>query len=328
MLRKSSLMAQYARILKTRRKLLVIMFCALIVACESKQQSSTASHIPKTIEQSELLFEMDFDEYTGNYQAYTQQSLLNDFDEANSKVEARASGQIRGFDSSEKTWPARNTVGFGNLKADFPANIASGKQSGFLFDKQLPDMELATIEYKIKFDDNFVWAAGGKLPGLAGAADDAGIPVGCTKNQKNIKNGFSARLMWRRDGNLVLYTYFPDRQNNCGEDYPFFKAVAGEWYTITQTIRLNTPGESDGKIWMYVNDELVYTKNDALFREVGKENVKINAAIFHTYRGGKATDPRFHSPRQEFIYFDDFKIWRGHKPEVPASSETMSVSVL
>lgn len=313
MLRKSFLMTQYTCLFKPIQKLVVVLFCALILACESKQQSSTNSQIPKTTGQSELLFEMDFDEYTENYHTYSKQSLLNDFDEKNSKIEARASGEIRGFDSNEKTWPARNTVGFGNLKADFPANIASGKQSGFLFDKRLPNMELATIEYKIKFDDNFVWAAGGKLPGLGGAADDAGIPVGCTKNQRDIKNGFSARLMWRRGGQLVLYTYFPDRQKNCGKDYPFFQAVAGEWYTITQTISLNTPGERDGRIWMYVNGELVYTKNDALFREVGKEYVKINAAIFHTYRGGKATDPRFHSPRREFIYFDDVKIWRGHK---------------
>jgi hypothetical protein len=287
---------------------------AMLSACADSQFDTTNNkNTPINDSESALLFEMNFNDYTHNYKTYNKAMVFADFNEKGSTIAARASGEIRGFDSADKSWPARNTVGLGHLKADFPANIASGKESGFLFDKHLPDMDVATMEYRIKFDDNFIWAAGGKLPGLGGAIEGAGIPVGCTKNQNNIKNGFSARLMWRRDGKLVLYTYFPDRKKNCGEDYVFFQALSGKWYTLTQTIKLNTPGKRDGQLWMYVNNELVYTKTDAFFREAGKENVKINTAIFHTYRGGKATDPRFHSPQQEYIYFDDFKIWQGYK---------------
>lgn len=293
--------------------LIILGFVAAVFTACSKAGSSAQVKISADTfnPDGRLLFSMDFDSYPGAYEPYTQSMLRNDFNAPGVILGSRASGEIRGIDSDSKTWPARNAAGRGHLRADFPANIASGKESGFLFDLRLPDMDVSTMEYKVKFDNNFIYAAGGKLPGLGGAADGAGIPVGCTKNENNIRNGFSARLMWRRDGRLVVYSYFPDRKKNCGEDIPFFTVKAGEWYKIKQSIKLNTPGVKDGTIKIYVNDQLAFTKDDLLFREAGKSDVKINAAVFHTYRGGKATDQRFHSSRREFIYFDDFKIWQG-----------------
>lgn len=289
----------------------ILVFSLLSIASCSSVSDKSAQLIEHGIaiahKPDKLLFAMDFANYPSDYQDYTQNMLLADVGE----ISSRASGEIRGFDSAMKTWPARNQVGYGHLKAEYAANIASGKQTGFLFDKLLPNMELATIEYRVKFDHDFFWASGGKLPGLGGAAEGANIPVGCTQDQNNIKNGFSTRLMWRKNGRIVLYSYFPDRKKRCGEDDTFFTAESGKWYKITQTIALNTPGKRDGNIWMFINDILVYTKNDVFFRESGKDKVKINSAIFHTYRGGGETDKRFHSPRKEHVYFDDIKVWEG-----------------
>ncbi|WP_371192743.1 polysaccharide lyase [Glaciecola sp. SC05] len=289
----------------------IALALATLNACSSIVEQSANSPVTQPISAAPI-FEMDFENYSNEYQDYRLDMVAKDF----ASIDKRASGEIRGFDSETKTWTARNQVGLGHLKAEFAANIASGKETGFLFDKAFPDMESASMEYRLKFSPDFVWALGGKLPGLGGAAQGANIPVGCTQDQNNIKNGFSTRLMWRRDGRLVVYTYFPDRQNRCGEDYTFFKAEAGKWYKITQTIALNTPGQRDGQIWMFVDDALVYYKDDAFFREAGKDKVKVNTGIFHTYRGGGRDDPRFHSPRKEHIYFDDFKIWAGKHPNL------------
>lgn len=291
---------------------LLVFSCLNIAACSGvgdKSAKLTAYEGATPHKPASLLFEMDFENYENNYQDYNQNMVLADF----GRLGIRASGEVRGFDSAIKAWPARNQVGLGHLKAEYAAGIAGGKQTGFLFDKLLPDMDSATIEYRVKFGPDFFWAAGGKLPGLGGAAKGANIPVGCTQDQNNIKNGFSARLMWRKNGSLVIYTYFPDRKKRCGEDYAFFTAESGQWYKITQTIALNTPGKRDGKIWMFIDDELVYTKSDAFFRESGKDKVKVNSAIFHTYRGGGETDERFHSPRKEHVYFDDVKVWEGKR---------------
>lgn len=52
------------------------------------------------------------------------------------------------------------------------------------------------ISYEVAFDQGFNWVKGGKLPGLRG-----GDPTGCSGgNEATGRDCFSARLMWRRNG--------------------------------------------------------------------------------------------------------------------------------
>ena len=257
-----------------------------------------------------LVIHVDFNHYPGLLQNYTEPMARNDFDGINSRV----AGEIRGLNPA--VWPHITKVGEGALRAHFPANVASGRRCGFLFDKTFPDAEEATMEYRVKFSDGFIWAAGGKLPGLGGSSlfGTGAIPVGCTKNENSILNGFSARLMWRRRGELVVYTYFPNRLEtgaNCGIDIGIATVESGKWYTIRQYIKLNTPGVSNGILEMYIDGELALRKSDVMYRVAGKPEVKLNSAIFHTYRGGGAEDERFWSPEEEYIWFDDIKVWTG-----------------
>jgi hypothetical protein len=108
-----------------------------------------------------------------------------------------------------------------------------------------------------------------------------------------------------------VYTYFPDRdRSKCGVDYKFLSNVEpNRWYTVRQHLRLNTPGKRDGLLEMYVDGKLTLRLTNAYFRESGKGSVKINNVLFHTYRGGKPTDTRFHSPNSDHVQFDDFKVW-------------------
>ena len=71
---------------------------------------------------------------------------------------------------------------------------------------------------------------------------------------------------------------------------------------------MNTPGQRDGILEMYVDDKLMLRRTDIEFR-LPDQNVKANGVAFHTYRGGGANDPRFHSDKSEHIYFKDFKVW-------------------
>lgn len=259
--------------------------------------------------QCKLVLNENFNNHSGDFQRYTSSMAKSDF----GTITARSSGEIRGLDGPKK-WRANNQVGKGVLRSNYPKNIAGGTNCGFLFDKRIPDTEEAVLEYKIKFEgtgknNEFVWAAGGKLPGLAGSNKENGIPVGCTKSQSNIQNGFSCRLMWRKGGRLVVYTYLPDRTSNCGVDYPIANVSANKWYTVRQHIKLNSPGKSNGVLEMYINGKLALRKTNMKYRNSGKGNVKINDVIMHTYRGGKPDDKRFHSPNNDHIQFDDFKVW-------------------
>jgi hypothetical protein len=259
----------------------------------------------------QLVLDQNFNHHTGAFQKYTLNMASADFN----GLDVRSSAEVRGLDGNGKTWPANNRVGNGVLRANFPANIAGGTNCGFLFDKRFPDGEEATLEYRLRFEgagasNTFEWAAGGKLPGLGGSSRDRGVPVGCTQNQTNIENGFSARLMWRRRGGLVVYTYFPNRTTNCGTDISFFEnAQPNRWYTVRQHIRLNTPGQANGLLEMYVDGIRTLRRTDIVYRIAGKGDVKLNNVLFHTYRGGAATDERFHSPNNDHIQFDDFKVW-------------------
>lgn len=242
------------------------------------------------------------------WQPYTLNMVLADFGTLGGHA-------IRGFDGGTVDYQADNRVGNGILRAHYPRNRAGGDNTGFIFDKFFQAANEATFEYRVRFEgvgspSAFYWAAGGKLPGLGGTTVGT-PPAGCTSNLNSIDNGFSTRLMWRSNGRLVVYTYFPDRDiTKCGVDYTFFEnAQPNRWYTIRQHLRMNTPGQRDGLLEMYVDGTRTLRLTNVLYRKSGKSGVRVNNVMFHTYRGGKPDDTRFHSPVDNRIQFDDFKVW-------------------
>lgn len=262
-------------------------------------------------------FQIDFNQYTGAYTDYNVATANTDFE----GIRSVSAGEIRGLDAGATVWPQRTKVGEGVLRAHFPAEMATGQKTGFIFDKGMPASEAAIMEYKLKFSKDFQWKLGGKLPGLGGG----GIPVGCTTNLDKIQNGFSTRLMWRANGNLVVYTYFPNRDiTKCGVDYQIFSNMKTEqWYTVRQELKLNTPGEYNGVMKMYVDNVLVLDKKDILFRLSGKSNVKIDQIVFHTYSGG-SDDSDWWSTEDQWIYFDDFKVWAN---TLPTSEQGLQIKI-
>ncbi|WP_298955205.1 polysaccharide lyase [uncultured Nonlabens sp.] len=262
---------------------------------------------------SNLVIDVDFDQNTGS-SLYNISRATQDF----GAIRARTSGQIRGLDGNGNSWPHKTRVVNGVLRAEYLKNSAGGPNGGFLFDKEFASAEEAVLEYRVKFDAGFVWAYGGKLPGLGGSSlsSNGAIPAGCTRNNNSIKNGFSCRLMWRSNGGdtparLVVYTYFPDRDiSKCGENETIIRGLEkNRWYTIKQYLKLNTPGQNNGIIKMFIDGVEELTLNNVKFRESGKGNVKINDLIMNTYRGGSASDQRWWSPTTDYAYFDSFKVW-------------------
>ena len=260
---------------------------------------------------SNLVINENFNQHSGS-KLYT----INLAEQDLGPIRAATAGEIRGLNGNGTTWPHAARVINGELRAEYTKNAAGGKKGGFLFDKEIAGVEEAVLEYRMKFDANFVWSKGGKLPGMGGTSlSGAGaIPAGGTRNQESIKNGFSCRLMWRKkDGvtKLVVYTYFPDKptEPRWGVDILIMKNLQkNKWYTIKQYIKLNTPGQRNGILKMYVDGNLELNKTNVLYRESNKGNVKINHLIFHTYRGGGDTS-EWSSPTTDYTYFDDFKLW-------------------
>lgn len=78
------------------------------------------------------------------------------------------------------------------------------------------------------------------------------------------------------------------------------------WYTLTQHVKLNTPGFYDGLVEVWVNDTEVFQKSDIRFRSAGA-GWKITGMYFSTFFGG--SDSSWATTKSEAIYFDDFSIW-------------------
>lgn len=282
-----------------------------------------------------LIIDADFNNRQGN-ELYTIAKADQDF----GKIRAMTSGEIRGLTSA---FPHRTRTVNGVLRAEYLKDDASGRAGGFLFDREFTPTDEAVLEYKVKFEKGFVWATGGKLPGLGGTSrsNNGAIPSGCRYNT----DGWSARLMWRRNRAqtntpyLILYSYFAQKQDggsrvdgDCGDGKRIFTGLkTDKWYTIRQYIKMNTPGKNDGVVVMWIDGQETYRDNKAKIRNSGKSNLKINALIMNTYRGGSRTDPVWHSPTTDHAQFDDFKVWTncsdpGNSTPTPNNKPSLSIT--
>ncbi|XP_046585514.1 uncharacterized protein LOC124292468 [Haliotis rubra] len=143
----------------------------------------------------------------------------------------------------------------------------------------LEPRECLTLVYKVWFEDNFDFAYGGKLPGLYGGG------VNCTAGGDPGKDCFTSRFIWRTGG---------------GGSFQF---QTGTWYTIQQTVRLNTPGQADGYVRIAVGGVgKVYDVSNVVIRE--SPDVKVDGILFSNYFGG--TSSCSGSPVDTHAYFRYF----------------------
>ncbi len=198
----------------------------------------------------------------------------------------------------------RAKVGNSSIQAFFPKDKILGQETGFTWFSDLSgSVTEAIMEYRIKFDAGFDWSRGGKLPGLCGG----NCPRGCTEDSSQ---GFTMRLMWRENGRMITYPYWPDRPSatNCGGEWKWSKGVvANTWQTVRQEIKLNTPGQNNGTIKMYLDGQLVQQENSVKFRT--SNSVTISKAYITTYVGGSTQD--WAPDHDQHIEFDSFKVWTG-----------------
>src|SRR5690606_15373813 len=70
------------------------------------------------------------------------------------------------------------------------------------------------LRYRVRFGPGFDPVRGGKLPGLIGGEANTGgdAPDGT--------DGWSGRMMWRRELDVVQYVYHVDQPTQYGEDFP------------------------------------------------------------------------------------------------------------
>jgi hypothetical protein len=157
----------------------------------------------------------------------------------------------------------------------------------------------ARLQYYVRFQPGFNFVKGGKLPGLYGGTMTSG------GNIPNGSNGFSTRYMWRTGGAGEVYAYLPSsvtHGTSLGRGSWHF--AAGQWTKMEQEVRLNTPGQADGSITVWLNGNQVFQQTGMVYRTTG--DLRIDGLFFSTFFGGG--DPSWASPTDQYAEFADFSL--------------------
>lgn len=163
----------------------------------------------------------------------------------------------------------------------------------------------ACLGYRVRFEDGFAFARGGKLPGLYGTA---GAPVTTASSCRPVNDeaGFSARLMWRSGGRGEVYAYTQNKTAPCGESLGRgnWTFPTGRWVAIEEEVILNTPSQDDGRARVWIDGRLVLDQGGLVYRS--GPAVHIQGLFFSTFFGGKKPD--WASPRDQGADFADFRL--------------------
>ena len=155
------------------------------------------------------------------------------------------------------------------------------------------------VSYRVRFEENFDFVRGGKLPGLYGGEGNAG------GNKPNGSDGWSGRMMWRPGGAAVQYIYHPDQPDIYGEDFRYGRTFQpGTWHTVEHRFVLNTPRMHDGVVQTWFDGEIALQVDDLRFRDV--DTFGIDGFRIAFFFGGN--DSSWATTKDETIYVDDFVI--------------------
>jgi len=160
---------------------------------------------------------------------------------------------------------------------------------------KLPDeVDEAWFRYRVRLDD-FEPITSGKLPGFAGMPNYTAR--GCNPSTEAYP-GWSARMLFEPAGygglesdqiQLGYYTYHLEQAGTCG-DFMLWDDDGvldqDQWYCIEGHVQMNTPGESDGLLQGWVDNELAFIQDELQFRRETEEWLDVRTFWLNVYFGG------------------------------------------
>ena len=171
-------------------------------------------------------------------------------------------------------------------------------------------VEAATLSFDVRFEQDFQWVRGGKLHGL-------GPQHPVTGGRKRRPDGWSARLMWGRDGRCSTYLYDQNARRKWAAGRGSGKTVfsAGQWHNVLLQVSLNTPGQENGFARVFVDGQEVINHENVAFRGTDGDDARIQQFLFSTFHGGSSPQ---HAPVDAagnfttvYAFFDNIVITEG-----------------
>lgn len=184
-----------------------------------------------------------------------------------------------------------------------PSEIGSPR---LVFSRKIPPSDEYTLSYQLLFEDGFDFAKGGKLPGLAPHFPSAGCEM-------RDPASWSVRLMWMQNGRVSLYYYDQQPVDNCGTTVvgQNFWFTTGRWYDLSIYVKLNTDGQENGEIALYVDGAKIVSRNNVQLRGIDNDDSKIQQLLFSTFFGGGS--PEWSPSAIVSSRFDQFEVHQGFR---------------
>ncbi|MCC5875845.1 MAG: hypothetical protein JJU11_06470, partial [Candidatus Sumerlaeia bacterium] len=167
-----------------------------------------------------------------------------------------------------------------------------------------------TLQFDVRFDDDFQFVRGGKLHGLGPSRPIAG-------GNDMRPDGWSARANFASGGETRTYLYNQDQPGRfgTGKRNPDFTFTPGQYHAISFHVKVNDPEEANGFAHIYVDGELIIPHDEVRFRGEDGDNTLIDRVLFSTFHGGSSPvwapvdeDGEFTTV---FAWYDNFAVYRG-----------------
>lgn len=146
------------------------------------------------------------------------------------------------------------------LSVDLAARRSATQSHGAGFEwgpQSAGPVAAACASYAFKLDPKFDFASGGRLPGLLGG------PAG---SDRKAPEAFSARLAWDENGRLDILSQMPGASPPLTNERHTVALPRGRWVTVDQEVILNTPGQSDGILRVWLDGQLSFESHKVAFR--------------------------------------------------------------
>jgi hypothetical protein len=122
----------------------------------------------------------------------------------------------------------------------------------------LNDAQAACLSYAVMLPANFAFAKGGTLPGLVGEP-----------GQQDGGDEFSLRMRWLEGGRVGIQPVTPKERSGrlLTLNDKWLTLPKQRWFDIEQEVVLNTPGQHDGVLRVWVDGTLVLNRQGIAFRK-------------------------------------------------------------
>ncbi len=193
-----------------------------------------------------------------------------------------------------KSGPGKHALEIDLAKASPEATTASGeRRSGVGFTWTPPGLgkaRAACLSYAVYLPETFSFGKGGRLPGLMGGTNTS------TDEAEMARSAISTRYTWSQTGagNVLLQSPGSPDGRTIAAANEAFPLPRGKWTDLDQEVILNTPGEKNGTLRVWLDGKLVLNRTGVVYRT--RPDVTLSGVLAETNAGdppaGKPTDRR------------------------------------